>query len=62
MLIEKAFQEYGMHKIYTYAFYKYNDEIELLKNAGFSVETILKEEAMNKDGLYEDVVRLSIIK
>ena len=62
MLIEKAFQEYGMHKIYTYAFYKYNDEIELLKNAGVSVETILKEEVMNKDGFYEDVVRLSIIK
>lgn len=43
-------------------FIKYNDEIELLKNAGFSVETILKEEVMNKDGFYEDVVRLSIIK
>ena len=24
--------------------------------------TILKEEVMNKDGFYEDVVRLSIIK
>lgn len=60
MLIKKAFQEYGMHKVYTYAFYKYNDEVELLKNAGFSIEAILKEEAKNQDGEYEDVVRLCV--
>lgn len=60
MLLEKAFGEYGMHKVYSYVFYKYADEVELLKCAGFSVETILKEEALNEDGQYEDVVRLSI--
>jgi len=60
MLLEKAFGEYGMHKVYSYVFYKYADEVELLKSAGFSVETILKEEALNEDGQYEDVVRLSI--
>ena len=62
MLVEKAFNEYGMHKVYSYVFYKFPDEVELLKNAGFSSEAILKEEALNADGKYEDVVRLCIIK
>lgn len=60
MLLDKAFNEYEMHKVYSYVFYKFNDEVELLKSAGFSVETILKEEALNENGEYEDVVRLSI--
>ena len=60
LLIEKAFTEYGMHKVYSYVFYRFADEIELLKSAGFSVESILKDEAINDDGEYEDVIRLSI--
>lgn len=60
MLIEKAFNEYGMHKVYTNAFYKFSDEVELLKSAGFTAEAILKEEAINEKGEYEDIVRLSI--
>ena len=62
MLVEKAFNEYGMHKVYSYVFYKFPDEVELLKNAGFSPEAIFKEEALDADGKYEDIVRLSIIK
>lgn len=62
MLVEKAFNEYGMHKVYSYVFYKFPDEVELLKKAGFSSEAILKEEALNAEGVYEDIVRLSIIK
>lgn len=62
MLVQKAFNEYGMHKVYSYVFYKYPDEVELLKKAGFSSEAILKDEALNEDGKYEDVVRLCIIK
>lgn len=61
MLVEKAFNEYGMHKVYTYAFYRFNEEVELLKGAGFSIETILREESLNAEGFYEDVVRLSVI-
>lgn len=61
MLIEKAFNEYGMHKVYTYAFYKFNEEVELLKSAGFSIETILKEEAINENGGFDDIVRFSVI-
>lgn len=61
MLVDKAFNEYGMHKVYSYVFSKFPDEVELLKNAGFSAEAILKEEALNAEGKYEDLIRLSII-
>lgn len=61
MLVKKAFKEYGMHKLYSYVFYKFPEEIELIKNAGFSIEATLKEEALNEDGLYEDIIRLSAI-
>ena len=62
MLLEKAFNEYGMHKVYSYVFSIYPEEIELLKNSGFVIETILKEEAVNEKGEYEDIIRLCIIK
>ena len=61
MLLDKAFNEYGMHKVYSYVFYKNQDEVELLKKAGFSLEAVLKEEALNGNGEYEDIVRLSIM-
>ncbi len=61
MLLEKAFNEYGMHKVYSYVFKKFPEEIELLKNAGFTIETVLNEEATNENGTYEDVVRLCVI-
>lgn len=60
MLLDKAFNELKMHKVYSYVFYKFIDESELLKNAGFTVEAILKNEAMNLEGEYEDLVRFSI--
>lgn len=61
MLLDKAFAEYGMHKIYSYVFYKYPQEVDLLKSAGFSVETILKEESLNENGVFEDIIRLCVI-
>ena len=61
MLVEKAFKEYGMHKVYSYVFYKYPEEVDLLKNAGFSSEAILREEALNAEGKYDVVERLSIL-
>ena len=60
MLVEKAFLEYGMHKIYSYVFSKFPKEVELLKNAGFIIEATLKEEAASEDGCYEDIVRMAI--
>lgn len=62
ILIKKAFEEFDMHKVYTYVFNKFQGEVELLKSAGFSSEAILKDEAINCDGKYEDIVRLSIFR
>lgn len=62
MLIDKAFNELGMHKVYSYVFYKFLDEAELLKRAGFESEAILKEEAIDENGNYVDVVRFAIVK
>ncbi len=61
MLVDKAFKEYGMHKVYSYVFKKFPDEAELLERAGFSVEAILKEESKGEQCIYEDVIRMCII-
>ncbi len=61
-LTQKAFEEFGMHKVYSYVFKKYPDELELLKNAGYSLEATLIGEARNEDGNFEDIVRLCICK
>ena len=61
MLVEKAFNEYGMHKVYSYVFTKFPEEIELLKNAGLAIEAILENEALNEKGEYEDIVRMSVL-
>ena len=60
MLLDKAFGELGMHKVYSYAFYKFLNEAILLKEAGLYIEAILKEEAITSDGTFEDVVRFGI--
>ena len=60
MLLEKAFRKMGMHKVYSYVFYKFLDEANLLKCAGFMTEAILKDEAMDADGKYQDIVRFVI--
>lgn len=62
MLLDKAFNEYGMHKVYSYVFAEFLDEAELLKNAGFRAEAILSGEALDGDGNYTDVIRFSIVK
>lgn len=61
MLIEKAFKEYGMHKVYSYVFAQYPDEIELLKAAGFLIESTMKEEAVDDKGNFVDLTRLIVI-
>lgn len=60
LLLDKAFNELNLHKVYSYVFYQYADEVELLKQSGFSVEAILKEEAKGENGKYLDVVRMSV--
>jgi RimJ/RimL family protein N-acetyltransferase len=60
MLLDKAFNEYGMHKVYSYVFYRYIDEAELLRSAGFVAEGELKNEALSLDWEYEDIVRFGV--
>lgn len=59
-LLQKAFDELCMHKVYSYVFYKFLNEANLLKRAGFTTESIFKDEVINSDGEYEDIVRFSI--
>ena len=60
LLLEKAFCEFGMHKVYSYVFSEFQDEIELLKSAGFEEEAILKKEALSVDGSYVDAYRMVV--
>lgn len=61
LLLEKAFSEYGMHKVYTFVFADNKDEVELMNSAGLVKETVLIKEALNSDGDYVDVLRMSIM-
>ncbi len=60
MMLDKAFIDYGMHKVYSYVFPKFADEVNLLLGAGFAIEAVLKEESFS-DNAWEDVVRLAAI-
>lgn len=60
LLLNKAFEEMGIHKVYSYAFFKFINEASLLKSAGFSTEAILREEVINENGQYDDIVRFAI--
>ncbi len=60
MLVEKAFGEYKMRKLYSYVFSQYENEKQLLENAGFKQEAILKDEVVNADGSREDLIRMCI--
>lgn len=59
-LLEKAFTEYNMHKVYTFVFAENRDEVALMKGAGFEEEAILKKEAINNNGCFVDILRLKI--
>lgn len=57
MILKKAFDEYGMHKVYSRVFY--NEGVELLKQADFTLESVLKSEVLI-NGEYHDIYRMSI--
>ncbi len=60
LLLDKAFGEFGMHKVYSYVFSCFADEIALLKNAGFHEEARLEKEAIAPDGTYWDAYRMAV--
>ncbi len=62
MLLDKAFTEYGMNKIFSYVFAQNRDEIALLKRAGFKKEALLAKEALNMENEYVDIVRMCIFR
>ena len=43
-LVDKAFNELDIKKIYSYVFQDCEDEIQLMKNSGFLEECVLKDE------------------
>lgn len=61
-LLEKAFTEYAVHKIYTYVFAANQDEVLLMSRSGFSEEALLRKEAIDNKNEYVDVYRMSIFK
>ena len=60
MLLDKAFFEYGMRKVYSYVFSEFIDEAEMLKKSGFRVEAILRDEAKDSAGEYANVIRFCV--
>ncbi len=60
MLLEKAFRELHMHKVYTYVFSVFEDEKDLMLKAGFHQEAELKAEALSPSGDYWDAYRMAI--
>ena len=62
MLLEKAFNELNMHKVYSYVFYQFLDEASLLKKAGFTTEAILKDEVISASGEHSDIVRFCFFR
>ncbi len=60
-LLKKAFEEYNMHKVYSYVFRENPDEVELLIKSGFHEEAVLKSEAFNRNGNYVDVLRMCVM-
>ncbi len=60
MLLEIAFEDMKIHKVYTHVFASNDDEVSLMKRAGFFEEAVLREEACNLQGMFVDIVRLAI--
>ena len=61
LLLDKAFSEFAMHKVYTYVFADNKDEVALMKRAGLKEEAVLEKEAINLAGDYVDVLRMTIL-
>lgn len=61
LLLEKAFTEFEMHKVYTFVFADNYDEVALMKRAGLKEEAVLEKEAVNSQGEYVDILRMIIL-
>ena len=61
-ILNIAFDEIGMHKVYSYVYSDNVDEIELMVNSGLCVEAILEEEARDIEGKFVSVTRMKIME
>ncbi len=61
-LLDIAFKQYNMNKVYSYVFCSNMDEVTLFKNAGFSIEAKFIKEAKGLDGNYNDAYKMVIFK
>lgn len=57
LILDKAFTEYGIHKVYSNVIFNVNESVELLKGIGFTIEAVLRSEAII-DGEFVDIYRL----
>ena len=48
MLLEKAFNDFGLHKVYSFVFADNLAEVALLEKCGLRIECCLHEEAVNE--------------
>ena len=62
ILIQKAFEEFKMRKVFTRVIANHNDEIELFLKSGFKKEALLEKEILSLDGTYVDLLRMCIFK
>ena len=62
MLLDKAFNDFGMHKVYSFVFANNVAEIALLEKCGFQKEGCLVKEAIDENHEYVDVLRMTIFQ
>ncbi len=60
LMVEKAYLEMHIHKVYAYVYADCTEEIELLKKCGFKIEGKFVSEIYDS-GNYRDILRLAII-
>ena len=61
-LLDVAFSECKVNKVYSYVFCNNHDEVNLMLNSGFYVEARLEKEAVDTNGDYVDAYRMAVFK
>ena len=61
MLLNKAFNDLGLYKVYSYVFADCSDEAQLLEKVGFRKEGYLKCEVFSENQ-FRDVIRYGIVQ
>ena len=62
MLLDKAFDELKIHKVYSFVFAENVQEVKLLEKCGLHKEALLEKEAVNENKEYVDVLRMCVFR